>query len=122
MKVNPEIRKTLVSIAENAIDNDNSPDENRAMFRKLVRMFRHHLTEEEQIYVLKTILEFVHYRNIATDPDNLLTMHNIKLRSGMFIFFMAVGFTVLVSVLFQSNNSLAAIGSILGNVLKLISM
>lgn len=95
MKVNKQLKQTLVEIADKTIEYSNEVDTQRKYLRRILRTYKKTLSEEEQMYVLKVISEMIHYRTIATDPENVLMMNNIKLRSYLTIFLLSSVFTIL---------------------------
>lgn len=122
MKINPDIKKTLSLIGKEAVDNGNTPDGERRYHRKMLQVFKHNLSEEEQLYILKTVLEFVHYRTITTDPDNILSIHNIKLRSWFFVFLAVISGTLAISTMFGFVEGGPVLVKAISNVLSLINL
>jgi hypothetical protein len=80
------------------------------------------LNDEEQLFLFKVILEQMHYRNLITDPDNIVQIHNIKLKTITYVFFLTVLIILLVAALFKVNDSLNGLISMFGNVLKLLAL
>ena len=122
MIVNKKIKDALKEITEQNVKYMNTPDKERKYLVRLLGVFKNTLTEQEQIFIFKIILEQIHYRNIITDPDNILQIHNIKLKTITYIFLLTVIVILLVAALFKVNESLNGIVSMFGNVLKLLSL
>ena len=96
MRINSKLKQTLIEIADKTIEYSNEVDTQRKYLRRILRTYKNTLREEEQMYVLKVISEMIHYRTIATDPDNMITLSNIKLRTYLTIFLLSVVFVVVV--------------------------
>ena len=122
MIVNKKIKDALKEITEQNVKYMNTPDKERKYLVRLLGVFKNTLTEQEQIFIFKIILEQIHYRNIITDPDNIVQIHNIKLKTITYIFLLTVIVILLVAALFKVNESLNGIVSMFGNVLKLLSL
>lgn len=122
MIINPKIKALFKDISSQSVAYANTPDKERKYNRRLLKIFNEQLTEEEQLYVMKSMFESIHYKNIVTDPDNVLQLHNIKLRSYMFIFFIVSLFALLISMLFKSNASLNGLIGVFSNIFKIINI
>ena len=122
MIVNTSIKSLFKDISKQTVSYSNTPDKDRKYNKRLLKIFKENLTEEEQLYVMKSLFESIHYKNIVTDPDNVLQLHNIKLRTFTFIFFMVSLFVVLVSFLLKNNDSLNSLLEIFTNIFKLLSL
>lgn len=122
MNVNPKIKLMLAEIAEQSIKYANSKDERKKYQRKLLKLFKQSMSEDEQLYVLNTILEEISYKNIIADPENMLTVGNIKLRTHFMIFVMSIIVLLLVSYLFGTNEEIKVIGDGLGKLLKILGI
>ena len=122
MLINKKIKETFKEITEQNVKYMNTPDKERKYLVRLLGVFKNTLTEQEQIFIFKIILEQIHYRNIITDPDNIVQIHNIKLKTITYVFFLAVVIILLVAALFKVNDSLNGLISMFGNVLKLLAL
>ena len=122
MNVNPKIKLMLAEIAEQSIKYANTKDERKKYQRKLLRLFKQSMSEDEQLYVLNNILEEISYKNIIADPENMLTVGNIKLRSHFMIFVMSIIVLLLASYLFGTNDEIKAIGDGLGKLLTILGI
>ena len=122
MKVNPKIRAVLDEIAKDAVTHANTPAKNYKHCRRLLRVFSSTLTEQERIYIVSMLFEMVHYKNVMVDPDNLLTISNIKLRTILFTFLLGMVFLVSGAVLFRSNHSLNGIMNMIDGFMKIFSL
>ncbi len=123
MKINPKIRATFTEISKKAIDQSNSiQDSDYKYLRRMLRVYKTHLTEEEQLYLLKTALELIHYRNIMVDPDNLLIISNIRLRTYMFIFLLSLITLITAAILFRSNGTVNGLVEFLARLVKIFSL
>lgn len=103
MRVNEQIRKTLNEISDQSIKYANEEDKERKYLKRLIHIFEKHLDENEKIFILRYILDFIHYKNITIDPENIIMMNNIKLRHYFLVLFLVFGFIIITGiVLFQS--------------------
>lgn len=122
MIVNPTVKMIYKEIAAATVSHGNSTDKDRKYHRRLVKIFKENFNEEEQIYLLKLMFEQLSYKNIITDPDNIITLHNIKLRSYTYLFFLTVAGMIVASILFKTNESIGSIVTVIQNVLKMLSI
>ena len=122
MIINPKIKGLFKEVSVQSIAYANTPDKERKYNRRLLKIFKEQLTEEEQLYVMKSLFESIHYKNIVTDPDNVLQLHNIKLRTFTFAFFACSLFALLISALFKNNTSLNGLLDIFSNIFKILNI
>jgi hypothetical protein len=122
MIVSKKIKDTFKEITEQNVKYMNMPDKERKYLKRLLGVFKNTLSEEEQLFVFKIVLEQMHYRNMITDPDNIVQIHNIKLKTISYVFFLTVVIVLLVAALFKVNDSLNGLISMFGNVLKLLAL
>lgn len=120
--VNPTIKNTLKEIAKQSVAYGNTNDPSRRYYRRMLRVFKTHMTEDEQIYLLKSVMESLHYKNIVTDPDNVIQMHNLQMRKYFLFFLLFVAGLILVAFIFGKNESLQDIATSFGNIIKLLSI
>ena len=122
MLINKKIKETFKEITEQNVKYMNMPDKERKYLKRLLNVFKNHLSDEEQLFLFKIILEQMHYRNLITDPDNIVQIHNIKLKTITYVFFLTVVLILLIAALFKVNDSLNGLISMFGNVLKLLAL
>lgn len=122
MIVSKKIKDTFQEITAQNVKYMNMPDKERKYLKRLLGVFKHTLSEEEQLFVFKIVLEQMHYRNMITDPDNIVQIHNIKLKTISYVFFLTVIIVLLIAALFKVNDSLNGLISMFGNVLKLLAL
>ncbi len=122
MKINPEIKATLERISEAAVNMANDPDKHFKFIRRITRVYDNHLNEEERAYLMTTILEMVHYRNVVTDPEVIMQAANIKMKTMMFVFIMAFILILVAGVVFKTNDSLAGLSDYMFTIFKAISL
>ncbi len=122
MTVNPKIKLMLAEIAEQSVKHANKKDERKRYQRKLLKMFKDNMSEDEQLYVLSNIMEEISYKNIIADPDNMLTVGNIKLRSHFMIFVMSIIFLLVGSYLFGENEQIRKVGDGVGKLLQILGV
>ena len=122
MLINKKIKETFKEITEQDVKYMNMPDKERKYLKRLLNVFKNHLSDEAQLFLFKIILEQMHYRNLITDPDNIVQIHNIKLKTITYVFFLTVVIILLVAALFKVNDSLNGLISMFGNVLKLLAL
>lgn len=122
MIVNKKIIEAFREISEQNIKYMNTPDKDRKYLVRLLDIFKKNLTEQEQVFIFKVILEQIHYRNIITDPDNIIQIHNVKLKTITYVFILTVSVVLLTAVLFKVNESLNGVVETFGHILKLLSL
>ncbi|WP_396190490.1 hypothetical protein [Flavobacterium sp.] len=122
MKVNPEIKDTLKRISEAAVKMANDPDKHFKFIRRISRIYDVHLNEEERAYLMTTVLEMVHYRNIVTDPEVIMQAANVRMRTIMFVFIMAFVLILAAGFVFKTNESLLGISEYFFTIFKAISL
>lgn len=122
MMISKKIKETFKEITEQNVKYMNTPDKERKYLKRLLNIFKNNLNDEEQLFLFKVILEQMHYRNLITDPDNIVQIHNIKLKTITYVFFLTVVIILLVAALFKVNDSLNGLISMFGNVLKLLAL
>lgn len=122
MLITENIKNTFKDIAKQSIHYHNRPDEARKYNKRILNIFLTKLTEDEQLYLMKMLFEHVHYKNIVTDPDNILMLYNIKLRTFI-VGVISVGMLmVFAAALFRTNESLNNLIDIISNGFKLFSL
>ena len=109
-------------IAKDAVTHANTPAKNYRHYRRLLQLFNSSLNDQERIYIVSIIFEMIHYKNVMVDPDNLLTISNIKLRTILFTFLLGMVFLVSGAVLFRSNHSLNGIMNMIDGFMKIFSL
>ena len=122
MMISKKIKDTFKEITEQNVKYMNMPDKERKYLKRLLNVFKNNLNDEEQLFLFKVILEQMHYRNLITDPDNIVQIHNIKLKTITYVFVLTVVIILLVAALFKVNDSLNGLISMFGNVLKLLAL
>lgn len=122
MIINKKIKETFDKISEESIKYSNTPDKKRKYLKRLLKIFNTNLTEDEQIFIFKFLLEQIHYKNIITDPDNVVQIHNIKLKTITYIFFLTIVLAVIIAILFKVNDDLNNLIVMLTNVFKILSL
>lgn len=122
MLVTENIKSTFKDIGQQTVNYLNKPDDCRKYHKRLLKIFRENLTEEEQLFVMKALFEHVHYKNIVTDPDNVILLHNIKLRTMLMGFLGTTIVLIISAILFKTNDSLNNLVQMIGNGFKLFSI
>lgn len=121
MRVNSQLKKTLIEIADKTIEYSNEVDTQRKYLRRILRTYKNTLKEEEQMYVLRVISEMIHYRTIATDPENMITLSNIKLRSYLTIFLLSSVFMFMTFFLVSQTGSTSSIAEFFGKIMIMLT-
>lgn len=121
MIVNPKLKQLFNEIEKESIKYSNTPDHEKKYLRKLLIVFKESLTEDEQLYVFKNIVEFFHYKNIITDPDNILQLHNIKMRTYTYVMFLCVIVVLVVASVIKDSDSINYITTLFSNIFRIIS-
>lgn len=122
MLVNKDLTKFLTTLADESIKSSNNEDLNRASLKRALVFFKRRLTEEEQLILLKIVYENLHYKNIVTDPDNVLTLHTIRMKNVTYVFLMIIFILVIAAILFSTNQSLMNFVSVLQNGFRLLGL
>jgi hypothetical protein len=123
MKVNPKIKETLDEIAKESVNHFNSDKAFHAVrIRKLYRLFRSQLTEDEQLFIVIYLLESLHYKNTLIDPETLITASNIKLRTIFFIVISVIFIMIAFGLIFKTNSSLNFISDTFSHILSAIQL
>lgn len=122
MVINKKIKETLREITEQNTKYMNTPDKERKYLKRLLGVFKNSFTEDEQLFIFKIVLDQMHYRNMITDPDNIVQIHNIKLKTITYIFFLTTVIILLIAALFKVNESLNGIIDMFGSVFKLLAL
>lgn len=113
MRVNRRIKETLSEIAKETVKLHNEPDQQLKYIRRISSIFQNHLSEEERIFLIKYLLDLLHYRNLSIDPDNMLTISNIRIRTIFFVFISTVIAMIVAAALFKTNTSVLHLGNLL---------
>ncbi|NTW91113.1 MAG: hypothetical protein HGA35_04195, partial [Erysipelotrichaceae bacterium] len=66
MIVNRKIKDVLKEITDQNVKYQNTPDKEKRHLKRLLGVFRNSLTEDEQLFLFKIMLEQMHYRNMIT--------------------------------------------------------
>lgn len=122
MLVNKDLTKFLTALADESIKSSNNEDLNRANLKRALVFFKRRLTEEEQLILLKIVYENLHYKNIVTDPDNVLTLHTIRMKNVTYVFLMIIFILVIAAMLFSTNQSVMNFVSVLQNGFRLLGL
>lgn len=122
MVINKKIKETLREITEQNTKYMNTPDMERKYLKRLLGVFKNSFTEDEQLFIFKIVLDQMHYRNMITDPDNIVQIYNIKLKTITYIFFLTTIIILLIAALFKVNESLNGIIDMFGSVFKLLAL
>lgn len=122
MNVNPKLKEMFSDISKASTVYHNLPDPDRKILKRLLRTFKNNLKEEEQVYVMKMLFEQIQYKNIITDPDNIIQIHNVKLRSTFIQFIMCVLIMIVIAALFRTNAGLNSVIDAIGHVFSLVSI
>lgn len=122
MIINPKIKEMFNEISKESVKHHNTANPYHKYHKRLLKLFKENLTEEEQIYLVNVIFESINYKNIVTDPDNVLTLHTVKLRNITYTFLLIFLTLFITAALFKTNEALNGILDILTNGLKLLSI
>lgn len=121
MIVNPKIKEVFKNISVQSLKYANTPDIDKKYIKRVLDIYKNKITEDEQLMLLKFMLEHIHFRSIISDPDNMIILHNIKLRSYTYIFLLTSILFVFISLLFNTNTIMSnALDNFL-NIFKFIS-
>lgn len=121
MLVNPEIKLVLAEIAERSVDLANKPDERKKYLRRLVDFYITKLSDDEQLFIATVLAEQLAYKNIIVDPDNIIAIHNVKLRTYTFIAIIVASLMVIAAALFKTNDSINDIVEVLNKIVTMLT-
>lgn len=122
MIVNKSIKQTFKDIAIASELNGNTKDSSRTYLKRLLHIFNTKLTDEERILVTKYLFENLHYKNIITDPDNIIQLNNIRLRNISYYFLLAIVSVIGVAGILGVSARLNIIIESFQHVFKLLSI
>lgn len=121
MIVNQKLKTLFAEIAEESNKYLNIKDEKKRYVRRLVKLYTTKLSEEEQIYILSQILDQLNYKSIVVDPDNLITLNNIKHRTYFIIFILTMLTMLTAAALFKTNSAINEIMVMVGKIITMVS-
>ena len=122
MRVNPQIKTTLTEIAKESVTRANNPNPDYKYVKRLLRVFDKNLSEEDRIYLTCLVLEFIHYRNINTDHDTLMSIAEVKVKTAMGISIIVVFVMIIAAILFKTNDHLNKIVEMFLGFTKILSL
>ena len=117
---NPNIDLMFEEISKTTIKYMNSHDKERKYLLRLLKIYKEKLTEEEQLFLFRYLLEHLHFKYILTDSDNILQIHNIKLRTITYVFFLTILLVIIIAILFKTNDSLNNMLNVFNHIFKLL--
>ena len=120
MIVNKQINEALKSIGEETVKYLNTPDKQRQYLKRMLSLYKNNLTEEEQLFMMKLLLEQLNYKNIIVDPDTILAIGNVKNRTIFVIFVLTVCSMLIASYLFKSNQQFTSLVDMLIKAFKFV--
>jgi len=92
---------TKTAIHHSSHSSDHDKDDKHS--RELLSIFKEKLTEEEQLYVVKTLFDLINSKDSIADIDNVLQSNNSRLVRFVFFFFLLELGMSLVLKLFKVN-------------------
>lgn len=122
MRVNRKIKDAFSEIAKESVKLHNDPERQTRYVRRMVKVYDEHFTDEEKIYIVSSVMELLHYRNLSVDPDNMLTISNIRIRTLFFVFMSTLVLMVAGATLFKTNTSVLQLSNLFVNFLKMFSL
>lgn len=125
MIVNPKINEFLKLVSEETIKFENSKDiipVKRTVLYKFLRFYKNQLNENEQVFLMYYLLNSLYHKNMIIDPETILMIHNIKLRTIFTIIFGIIFILITAALLFKTNNSMTEIIKILEHILDVIKL
>ncbi len=120
MIVNKEIKDTLKEISAQAVAYGNEKDAERKYYKRMAYVFANVLTEDERIFLTKHILTSLHYRSVVIDPETLMTISNMKIRTIFSTLLMVGTVTALLIYLFFKDGVFSGAPEALGAFFKLL--
>lgn len=121
MIVNPEIKKLFADIAEQSNKYLNQRDDKKKYVKRLVKIYKDNLSEEEQVYLANQLLEQLSYKSIVVDPENLIALNNVKHRTYFVILTFTLIAMVIAAALFETSPAVNGVVSAIKKVLILIT-
>ncbi len=122
MIVNKKLKIAFQEMSEKAIEYANTPNKERRYLKRWLNIYKHHLTENEQLYILQELLEQARYRSIISDPDNVAQIYNMRLKTYTYIFLLSFTFLIVAGIIFRSHNGINNVIDGLIHVFKLLSV
>lgn len=122
MRINPELKAAIDAIAATSVKFHNEPTRHVRYIRRILKVYDNHFTEEERIYLFSTIIEALHYRNLSVDPENMITISNIRIRALFFVFVATIILMLLAAILFKTNSGVAGVIPVFMNFFKMFSL
>lgn len=122
MIINPVLKAALDAIAQASIRYHNNPALHDRYIKRILKVYDQHLSQEERVYVFYSLLELVHYRNLAVDPDNMITISNVRIRTLFFVFVATIIAMVLAAVLFKPDSAVGNVLPLIMNFFKMVAI
>lgn len=122
MKINPKIRETINEIAEESVRYANDSDTQYKYIRRFLHLYDNGLSLEERVYLVASILEVIHYRNLVTDHDTMLNIADVKLRTFMGVALITVFTMIVAAILFKTNSHLNRVVEVMFEFTKILSL
>lgn len=122
MRINNQIKTTFSEIARESVKFHNDPQRHTKYLRRITRVYQDHLSEEEKVFVMSTLMELLHYRNLSVDPDNMLTINNIRLRTLFMVFIGTIVMMLVAAALFKTNSSISHLIGMMGGFFKMFRL
>ncbi|MDD2819423.1 MAG: hypothetical protein PHN51_11605 [Candidatus Nanopelagicales bacterium] len=122
MKLNPRVSELFQLIGSESVKLANSPCKSYSYNRRLMKIFMEQLTDEERIYVITAMFEMAHYRSVMTDENHIQRLQDGKHKTIFLVFLLSCVFTVVVGMVFKTNDDLNGITAIIGNLFRMFSL
>lgn len=122
MIVNAQVKAAFDAIALSAQSMSNTKLEHYKYIRRYVKVFVRTLTEEEQVYLMITLMDMLHHKNVLTDPATLNDLNNIKVKNVFLYFILSCCGAILIAALFFNNSSLNGTIEMFKGLIELFSL
>lgn len=122
MLVNKTIKATLKEISAQAVAYGNTKDEEHKYYKRMADVFTDVLTEDERIFLAKHIFTSLHYRSVVIDPETLMTISNMKIRTIFSSILFGSTMLGLLIYLFFKDGVFSGAPEAIGAFFKLLSL
>lgn len=104
MIVSKKLNDLFKEISTKTTEYGNSENNKQKYIRKIVSVFMNTLTEDERVFITWYIFENLHYRSLLIDPETMLSVNNIQLKTILFVAAITIIITIIFSIAFDKNS------------------
>lgn len=104
MIVSKKLNDLFKEISTKTTEYGNSENNKQKYIRKIVSVFMNTLTEDERVFITWYIFENLHYRSLLIDPETMLSVNNIQLKTILFVAAITIIIMIIFSIAFDKNS------------------